>query len=300
MRNEFELVEKRELRDGFIDRMEVLDKVGSLMMLSGLDYATSEQVAEYYGVDKTAIRSILNRSGNEFENDGLKNMSANEIKQEVETCGNLQQVSVERAVGGLIINGVKFGYSSNTLLSKRAILRIGMMLRDSEVAKEIRTMLLNVYHDAEQGKTEIIENIAEEINEEKQLMMERIDAEMSGDFDKVCVVNAKLFALKNKRIAELEVQNELISTSKLTITESKSVINRIVRKIAWTRYGGDYKAAYGELYSSANYKLHTNIKNKKGSGLDRFTEEEIFELEIMARNWAVRVGLDLDELLSLA
>lgn len=40
------------------------------------------------------------------------------------------------------------------LFPKRAILRVGMLLRDSEVAKEVRTQLLNIEeHTATEVKT---------------------------------------------------------------------------------------------------------------------------------------------------
>ncbi|WP_051588562.1 hypothetical protein [Bacillus sp. UNC437CL72CviS29] len=43
-------------------------------------------------------------------------------------------------------NGLKliFANRSNALFPKRAILRVGMLLRDSEVAKEVRNQLLNI------------------------------------------------------------------------------------------------------------------------------------------------------------
>ena len=55
------------------------------------------------------------------------------------------------------------------LFPKRAILRVGMLLRDSEIAKEIRTRLLDIVQDTEKASPEIIHNVVEEINEEKQL-----------------------------------------------------------------------------------------------------------------------------------
>ena len=42
MTNEFQLVEKRELREEFIGRMEVLDKVGDLILLPSTEFATTE------------------------------------------------------------------------------------------------------------------------------------------------------------------------------------------------------------------------------------------------------------------
>lgn len=58
------------------------------------------------------------------------------------------------------------------LFPKRAILRVGMLLRDSEVAKEIRTRLLDIVHDAKEESPEIVQNIVQEMDEEKQLMLE--------------------------------------------------------------------------------------------------------------------------------
>jgi hypothetical protein len=154
--------------------------------------------------------------------------------------------------------------------------------------------------EAEILKENIIENIIEEINEEKQLMLERVDAEMSGDFDKVCVVNAKLFALKNKRIQELEKENEFIITNSLTITESRSIINSVVRKIAMSHYNGNFASAYRELYSKVNYKLNINIKSRKGEGLKRFTDDELLEVEKIVRSWASDWNLDLGSILRLS
>lgn len=55
------------------------------------------------------------------------------------------------------------------LFTRRAILRVGMLLRDSEVAKEVRTYLLNVEHDTQEKMPEIIDDITEEINEEQSV-----------------------------------------------------------------------------------------------------------------------------------
>ena len=301
MTNEFQLVEKRELREEFIGRMEVLDKVGDLILLPSTEFATTEQVATYYGVPKETIETVVMRNKEELESDGYKTFS----KSNVINFLNVPNECLTSKVGKSIVslsdgNILELPNRGLRLFPKRAILRVGMLLRDSEVAKEIRSRLLDIVHDTEQGKTEIIENIVEEISEEKRLMMERVDAEMLGDYDKVCVVNAKLFALKNKRIAELEAENQAIMTSKLDITESKSVINRILRKIAYDRYHGNFKATYAEFYSSVNYKLHINVNNRNGKGLSRFSDDEIFEMEKIARSWAVRIGLDLDDLLKLA
>lgn len=43
------LVTNKDLREELIGKVEVLDKVGTLLLLDELDMATVEMVAEYYG-----------------------------------------------------------------------------------------------------------------------------------------------------------------------------------------------------------------------------------------------------------
>lgn len=284
-----ELLEKKELREKVIGKIEVLDKVGDLLLLPNTEYATTEQVADYYQVGKDVIRQIKVRNSDELESDGVCNKSNKEIKTIV-NCDNMSLLKIPPR--------------GTLLFPKRAILRVGMLLRDSEVAKEIRTRLLDIIHDTEKENPETIKNIVNEITEEKQLMLDRVEAEMKGDYDTVSIINAKLFGLKNKRIKELEEQNKIITTHALTIMQSRDVINRLVRSIAMRSYSGNFGRSYNELYSKINYKLGINIKsrkrNKGESYLHTLTEEETFKVEEIVRNWAVKVGLDVDSLLKIA
>lgn len=305
---EFELVENREMRESMMDNVGVLDKVKDLLLLPNTEYATTDQVAEYYEVDKASIRQITKRNNDELESDGIQCMSGNDVKEMYNTSDKMSQVSnivdIKSVRGGILFNDVKVAYSNNILFPKRAILRVGMLLRDSEIAKEVRTRLLDIIHDTEQQAPEIINNIVSEMTEEQQLVLEKVNAEIAGDYDRVSYINAKLFALKNRRIAELETENNHIKTHALTILESRAVINRIVRTIAMREYGSMFGNAWGDLYSKVNYILGINIKlrkKKKGESLlNTLTEEETFEVEKIVRSWAVEVGLDLDEILKIA
>ena len=300
MTNEFQLVEKRELREEFIGRMEVLDKVGDLILLPSTEFATTEQVATYYGVTTRHIEDIISNNKEELISDGYGIRKADDFITEL-NFGN----KVTKQRGKFLVefdenNVVTFAPRGISLFPKRAILRVGMLLRDSEVAKEIRSRLLDIVHDAEQGKADIIQGIVNDIDEEKVIKEKMFNGMLNGDVMLMAEAATLLSALKNKRIAELEAENQAIMTSKLDITESKSVINRILRKIAYDRYHGNFKATYAEFYSSVNYKLHINVNNRNGKGLSRFSDDEIFEMEKIARSWAVRIGLDLDDLLKLA
>lgn len=248
---ENEILENQQTRDRLIERTEVLDKVKGLILLKGTEYATVEQVARYYKVPERTLSDCVNENKEELLNDGCRVYRLSEVKKILNT-DNLY-----------LENNKKIPNRGIRLLPKRAILRVAMLLRDSEVAKEIRTRLLDIVQDVSEGKSDIIENVVNEIDEEKLLMLDRVEAEMKGDYDTVCIINAKLFALKNKRITELETNIESITTHALDIIESRKVINSLVRKIGFGKFNGKMGVVWNDLYSKINYKLGINIKARK-------------------------------------
>ena len=285
MNRENELLENKQKREEVIDRIEVLEQVGELLLLSNTEYATTEMVAKYYAEEEGTIKKIVERHNDEIVSDGYRVLKANELRDIKSLCQ------------------IKSRAKSLAIFPKRAILRVGMLLRDSKVAIELRSRLLDIIHDAEQGQGNI-DIIVDEISEEKQLMLQRIEAEMNGNFDEVCVINAKLFALKNKRISELEDEIKVITESSLTIKEARKVINRLVRIISMKEFNGAFGKAYNELYSKVNYQLGINIKarNKKSnqSYIEVLTEEETFEVEKIVRTWANNVGIDVKKELKIS
>ena len=66
-----------------------------------------------------------------------KNKEIKEMLEIVENTENRHDVGIKIPPRGL------------TLIPKRGLLRIGMLLRDSEVAKEVRSRLLDIVHDSE-------------------------------------------------------------------------------------------------------------------------------------------------------
>ena len=287
MINENQLLEQKELREKNLGRIEVLDQVKELLLLGDTDFATKEMVSRYYEIKLKTLESCIEDNQKEIENNGMRLYKRREIL-------NLLK-------GGIENNEIKIPNRGLILFSKRAILNVGMLLRDSDVAKEIRSRLLDIAHDSE-VESGSIKTIITEIDEERSLMLERVEAEMQGDYDTVSIINAKLFALKNKRIEELENINKSITIHSTTIEISTSVINRLIRSIS-SRTKKPFATIWNEFYSKINYKLNINIKgrdkDKCTSWLDTLNESEIYQAEIIARNWATRVGLDVNSILSL-
>ena len=293
--NEMELIENKEVRATKLGRIEVLDRVGGLVLLPMKDVATTKQLATYFNVSIDTLNSCILSNKLELESNGmviLKNVDFKQFKTDVLK----QHESIE-------ISDMFHRVSSLRVFNRRAILNVAMLLRDSEVAQEIRKYLLDIEHDTSIQSPEIIVNKLQELSEEKSIMLELVEAQMDGDLEKVNICHTKLYAIKNKRIKELEDTNQLITSNALTIIDSKAIINRLVRAIAVKEYSGLFGKAYGDLYAKVNYKLGINIKardkKKSESYLDTLTEEEVFEVEKIVRNWALDSGLDLDNLLKL-
>lgn len=178
-----EICEFLEKIDGNIEqavsRIDVLEKVKYLFTIPGTDAMTTPQVAAYYGVDIDTVRRVyqrhkaeidsdgammkkaedfLNRTGAQFEDDGLS-----EPRVQSKDGGGVTEPKVTLGCDGVKIYvkntpdfckavvwpelGVEIKVSNRgvRVFSRRAVLRIGMLMPGSKVATEVRTQLLNVF-----------------------------------------------------------------------------------------------------------------------------------------------------------
>lgn len=127
-------------RDNLVNRVEVLEKVKNLLLLPELEVATSKQVSEFYGVPIKSVNNVLLRNRDELLADGYEQVNGRDL-----ALIKMKSTKKENKRGYILINNeIKIPYNEVGLFPKRAILRVGMLLRDSEVAKEVRTQLLNI------------------------------------------------------------------------------------------------------------------------------------------------------------
>lgn len=198
-----ELIESKEQRDKLASRVEVLDKVKGLVLLPKMEFATTRQIAEYYEVSVKTIQTIYSRHTSEIHEDGYKTMAGRELVENLATL-NMKEAKIEQKRGQILVETdgqrIQLSYTKIGLYPKRAILRIGMLLRDSEVAREVRTQLLNIEENASNPVK------VAEINRELELQTELAKALMDGDVQAVTVINAKIIEYKNRHIAEVEAK----------------------------------------------------------------------------------------------
>lgn len=137
-----------------MNRTEVLDRLGGLLLLPNTELATTKQVAEFYGVPSNTLKQTIFRNKEELESNGMRMSSYQEIKEEVSKGYNVY-----------LLSELGISKRGSYIFSKRAILLVGFMLRDSKVAQEVRNQALNIIENATD------EHKTMEITKEKQLLM---------------------------------------------------------------------------------------------------------------------------------
>jgi hypothetical protein len=128
------LVESKTFRDKYVEKFDVLDKIKVIPYLTDDLVVSISQVAEFYEVTTKAISTVIDRNRSELEDDGvvvLKGEELRKFKKNLTLLRNEVELIDKRT-------------PSLTLLTKRAMLRIGMLLTTSDVAKKVRSYLLNL------------------------------------------------------------------------------------------------------------------------------------------------------------
>lgn len=280
MTKEIELLENKEMRDNLVERLDVLDKVGSLLLLDELQMATTEQVAKYFSTEgkpitEDVIKKLVERNRDEIESDGYKVA----LKEELTTNLLGDKLSLKTKRGGFNIlddNGEVVASGSNkgiALFPKRAILRVGMLLRDSEIAKEIRTQLLNVVETVAEVNDELL---VKEADKEKDLILNIVFAK--NDTELAIAVNKHLqyverYKHKAQRYDEVYEAEHLFTTTQIAkdmgmsaVRLNRELVNReIIYKKGNTYY---FHAKYQHLvpeyadYHITEYGQTMKWKNK--------------------------------------
>lgn len=208
------MVDNKELREKYIERVDVLDKVKKLLLIPQLEMMTIRQVSDFYEVEYNTIHRYCQRHKDELESDGVITMNPRNIAKIFN--GTLSAFKDCRQEHGKMILKI----DDNTqivipnigirMFPKRAILRVGMLLRDSKIAQEVRAQLLNV---VEQASPEML---TAEINKEQQLLNAIGEAFSTGDIMKFAEATMNLNSYKDRHIKAIEAQNaKLVSENEV-------------------------------------------------------------------------------------
>ncbi|MER6101273.1 hypothetical protein ABT115_02750 [Streptomyces sp. NPDC001832] len=143
MPKEVALLESRALRVEQMGRVDVLDKVKSLVMLPDGIHLRTEGVARYFEVSTEVIKKVTQRHRAEVTENGLRLLRGPELREfhrdMVSLWGGDEDGSYPQAATQL------------TLYTRRTVLNVAMLLRDSDIARCVRTYLLDAEQDLPAG-----------------------------------------------------------------------------------------------------------------------------------------------------
>lgn len=249
-----EKVKQNEILGNIGDEFETLEKVKKLILYKGMKMkVTAQQVADYYDVSKMQIGRIINVVEDELISDGSRiNLNGKELKTFKESY-KLKISKSDESHESYSSDNPFLRINSLTLLTFRSVIRIGMMLEKSEVAKKLRNVLLdNLQEDSTKA------SIKMSIDEEQRLQLAIFSAKTS---EEAVLAMTKLNRFKDRHIEKLEENNiELIEQNK-----------------TWENLLGKQNTYnFNQLtkFLSSEYKLLPNGKNMGRNNLFNWLREE--------------------------
>lgn len=139
MPTEVALLESPALRVERMGHVEALDKVKSLVMLPDGIHLRTEEVARYFEVSTEAVKKLTQRHREELEENGLRLLRGAELR-----TFHRDMVSLW---GGEGAESYPQAPTQLTLYTRRTVLNVAMLLRDSDIARSVRTHLLDAEED---------------------------------------------------------------------------------------------------------------------------------------------------------
>lgn len=255
------MVDNYDLRNELIARTEVLDKVKKLLLIPEMNCMTIRQVADYYEVDFDTLRKCYMRNRLEIDADGVVTKTP-AIFKEILNGTSCPIKNFEQQNGKLVIQ-----IDDNTRLeipnrgikcfSKRAVLRIGMLLRDSKIAQEVRTQLLNIVEHTAEEKPELL---TQDIDDEEKLQAAIGKAFATGDIMEFATAAQAYTAFQRRHIDRIEASNKLLTAEVLHISDRK-MFNRVMRKFASTLHIS-FGVVFSMLYKQLSYRYGIDLKKR--------------------------------------
>lgn len=187
-----DLIVNEKLREELMSRVDVLKTVKEIALLPNTELVTTKMVADYYEVSEDVVRDNIRRNREELETNGAKTLSGDSLRE-------MKSLS-----------GIKSRARSLTFFTIRATLNLGMLLRDSKVAQEVRNQLLNGFERlSDKQKTQ-------SIDDEEALLFAVIKAKNPTE-QAIAVGNLNIYHNRHKeemnaRIDEMKPKEEAFDT----------------------------------------------------------------------------------------
>ena len=235
---------------------------------------TIRQVADYYEVDINTIWMLYKRNKAEVDADGVQKHTSRTIQDTLKRIP--QDLGLVKTQSGIDIKISKDIYVSIpncgvTCFSQRAVLRIGMLLRDSKIAKEVRTQLLNTFEEA------TVDQRLAAMSTEQKLIYDISEAMLHFDAEKfqnslrdfTAFYNRHIDELKDK-VKELTNENKKLAECNANLSSEtidwaeRKELNRMVQSLSAmsdTSAGYIWNNLYSEL--TTKYGIALRLRGEK-------------------------------------
>ena len=119
------------------NNIHILESVKDILTIANTDLITVQMCADYFEVTENTIGSLIFDNKRELIENGLNTITGKETRDILV----LRNKHVTNHKGYFECDGIKFANRSNTFMSKRTLAYIGLILKDSSIAREYRKRL---------------------------------------------------------------------------------------------------------------------------------------------------------------
>lgn len=204
-----DILEKEELRQEILNNnrsLDIMNKYKTITTISNTEYETLDRVAKYFEVDYDCIRMTVKRYKEELIKNGLLILSPKDTRDFLPN-----NMFGKTFRGGFEIDNRKFNNRNNYLVNKRCFLNIAMLLRDSKIAQEIRSKMLDIILNGNSNnEISVINNteLLKKIEEQNKTINELLKM-IEGLSDKIDDLNksSKTLTTKNNDVTVINITN---------------------------------------------------------------------------------------------
>lgn len=310
MVTEQQMIDVRDIREKCIENIEVLSKVKKLFLIPKMEVMTTKMVADYYEVNMDIIRQCYLRNKEEINLDGVVKKKISDFNESDNLSHSLikTQHNISFKIDGYEIVIPNCGI---LCFSQRAILRIGMLLRDSVIAKEVRTQLLNTFENSteEQKTSSIDEEMILQANVGKAYMSGNLEEFAKASMEYNAFQNRHMVKLENEKLRLTEINKGLEAENALLAHKTmewgnKAILNALIRKFTSECFGNDsysFSNAWNSFYRYLKYKHGYDIPNRHTAKkmIDRITEDEFPNAIAVAVSLLKSNGIDVVKVINV-
>lgn len=256
-KNETDLVDSRELRDSLVEHEVVFEDervkaLGAFLLPKDFG-ATTEQVANYFEIPKSTIDTLVSENFEEISLNGYEVISG-------------ERLTPLKGVGAINARTAKIG-----VFQRRAILNVAMLLRDSPVAKTIRSILL----DATENKT-----VVKEIVKDQQIDMTQLSPSLQA-FGQLFQSMAQVELNQKQMQMDIQETKQEVQAMRDIVTLNPNAwreeTTNLVNKIAAYRGGTHniYQETRQEIYDLLDSRFRVDLETRLRNLRRRMAEEGV-------------------------